>query len=279
VAGAHTSPNVVQTVAQLARDMGKTPVFASDMPGFIVNRVARPFYGEALRVVGEGSASVPQVDSAMRAAGFPMGPFELMDLIGIDINLAVTKSVFDAFFGEPRYRPHPIQQRMVDAGNLGRKSGRGFYVYNAGEKGDPTLDKVTPLQHKRAGTFVSPDLIAEFMRKGGLNSGDGEANDDLVVRILAMIMNEATLALQEGVASVRDIDRAMRLGTNYPKGPLGWADEVGLDLLLEVLQSLQHSLGEDRYRPAPLLRQLVAAGHTGGDTVEGFHHPGERGMV
>lgn len=280
VAGARTSPDIVQTVAQIARSMGKTPVIAADMPGFIVNRVARPFYGEALKIVGEGSASVPQVDTAMRAAGFPMGPFELMDLIGIDINFAVTRSVFEAFFGESRYRPHPIQQRMVEAGTLGRKSGRGFYSYAGGERGDPTLGAVTPLQHKRGGSFVPSNLTSEFLARGGITLGsDLEGLSDVVVRIVAMIMNEAGFALQEGVASVRDIDRAMRLGTSYPKGPLGWADEVQLDLLLDVLQSLQQSLGDDRYRPAPILRQLIAAGHTGGDMIEGFHHPGERGMV
>src|SRR5437870_4689781 len=119
VAGARTSPEVVRSVTDLAREMGKTPVLAADMPGFIVNRVARPFYGEAFKILGEGSASVPDIDAAMRAAGFRMGPFELMDLIGIDINFAVTKSIYEAFFGEPRYRPHPIQQRMVEAGTLG----------------------------------------------------------------------------------------------------------------------------------------------------------------
>src|SRR5207248_1393725 len=120
IAGRQTSPNVVQSVSEVARTMGKLPVIAADMPGFIVNRVARPFYGEALRIIAEGTATIPQVDSAMRAAGFPMGPFELMDLIGIDINFAVTRSVHEAFFGEARYRPHPIQQRMVDAGTIGR---------------------------------------------------------------------------------------------------------------------------------------------------------------
>ena len=115
--------------------MGKTPVLAADTPGFIVNRVARPFYSEALKILGEGSAAVPQIDTAMRAAGFRMGPFELMDLIGIDINFAVTKSVYEAFFGEPRYRPHPIQQRMVEANTLGRKTGQGFYHYPDGQPG------------------------------------------------------------------------------------------------------------------------------------------------
>jgi 3-hydroxybutyryl-CoA dehydrogenase len=280
IAGRHTSPKVVQAVAQIAREMEKTPVIAADMPGFIVNRVARPFYGEALKIVGECGATVPQVDAAMRAAGFPMGPFELMDLIGIDINFAVTKSVFEAFFGEPRYRPHPIQQRMVEAGTIGKKAGNGFYDYRTGEKADPTNSQVAPMQHKRAGTFIPTDLLQEFLGKGQINLGpEWEAQGEVVARILAMIVNEAAFAFGEGVASVRDIDRAMRLGTNYPKGPLGWADEIGLVVVLAVLRSLQETLGEDRYRPAPLLQQLVASGHTGATVGEGFHHPGERGMV
>jgi 3-hydroxybutyryl-CoA dehydrogenase len=280
IAGRHTSPEVVQAVTQIARGMEKTPVIAADMPGFIVNRVARPFYGEALKIVGECGATVPQVDAAMRAAGFPMGPFELMDLIGIDINFAVTKSVFEAFFGEPRYRPHPIQQRMVEAGTIGKKAGRGFYDYSGGQKADPTLGQVAPMQHKRAGTFIPQDLTQEFLGKGEITLGtESEEQGEVVARILAMIMNEAAFAYGEGVASVRDIDRAMRLGTNYPKGPLGWADEIGLDSVLRVLRSLQETLGEDRYRPAPLLQQLVASGHTGDAGGEGFHHPGERGMV
>lgn len=280
IAGRHTSPEVLQAVAEIARGMDKTPVIAADMPGFIVNRVARPFYGEALKIVGEGGATIPQIDAAMRTSGFPLGPFELMDLIGIDINFAVTKSVFEAFFGEPRYRPHPIQQRMVEGGTIGKKSGRGFYSYDGGAKGEATLTPIAPMQHKREGSFIPPTLLQDFLSKGAITlDAESESQGEVVVRILAMIMNEAAFAFGEGVASVRDIDRAMRLGTNYPKGPLGWADEIGLDVVLQVLRNLQETLGEDRYRPAPLLQQLVAAGSTGGTPGEGFHHPGERGMV
>ena len=130
IKGQQTSPEVVQQTVEFAKQIGKTPVVAKDTPGFIVNRVARPFYGEALRLLGENVASVEQIDRIVKdGAGFPMGPFELMDLIGIDINFAVTQSMYEQYFGEPRYRPHPIQKRMVEAGQIGRKSGQGFYKY------------------------------------------------------------------------------------------------------------------------------------------------------
>jgi 3-hydroxybutyryl-CoA dehydrogenase len=280
IAGRRTSHDIVQKTTELARALGKNPVMSADTPGFIVNRIARPFYGEALKMLGEGTATVVQIDESIRAAGFRMGPFELMDLIGIDINFAVTKSVYEAFFGEPRYRPHLIQERMVTSATLGRKTGKGFYTYENGEKGDTTRMQMGTHMHRREGTFIPEQLVANFIRKGEISLPlNSDVSGETIVRILAMIMNEAAFALGEGVASVRDIDKAMVLGTNYPKGPLKWADQIGLDLVYAVLKSLQESLGEERYRPAPLLWHLVKSGTTGDSVGEGFHNPGEKGMV
>ncbi|MGY8941846.1 MAG: 3-hydroxyacyl-CoA dehydrogenase NAD-binding domain-containing protein [Flavobacteriales bacterium] len=205
---------------------GKVPVQAKDTPGFIVNRIARPFYGEALRIVEEGLASPYEVDAAMKDAGFKMGPFELMDLIGNDVNYAVTKSVFEAFYFDPRYRPSLIQKRHVEAGWLGRKTGRGYYSYQDGKPLESPVNK----------------------------TGDWGWIQN---RILAMLMNEALDALALGIASAPDLELAMTRGVNYPKGLLEWANEWGLDVVLEQLQKLQSSYGEDRYRPAPLLQDLV----------------------
>jgi 3-hydroxybutyryl-CoA dehydrogenase len=275
-----TASEVVETVRGIAQQMGKTPVRAADMPGFIVNRVARPFYGEALKILGEGTAPVPTIDAAMRAAGFRMGPFELMDFIGIDINYAVTCSVYDAFFQEPRYRPSPIQQRMVEANTLGRKTSQGFYHYTDGQPGDPAYNPPVNLTHKRNVPFIPEHLTTAFLQNGGIEIPPDQPDQaEIAVRILSMVMNEAAYAVGEGVASVRDIDIAMRLGTNYPKGPLKWSDEIGLELLHNILKSLDASLGDERYRPAPLLRQMVRSGATGDAVGEGWHSPGEKGMV
>jgi 3-hydroxybutyryl-CoA dehydrogenase len=272
ISGSRTAPETVQAIQEVATRMGKTPVVAADMPGFIVNRVARPFYGEALKILGEGTARVQDIDEAMKAAGFRMGPFELMDLIGIDINFAVTKSVYEAFFGEPRYRPHPIQQRMVEGGTLGRKSGRGFYSYEDGRKGKSTLPVTSNMRHRRISPLIPQQATRDFLSEGGIEL-DPEMEDqgETIVRILSMIINEAAFALGEGVASVEDIDRAMQLGTNYPKGPLKWADEIGLRQVQAVLKTLQETLGEERYRPAPLLHHIVSYGAIGDVVGEGFY--------
>ncbi len=227
VPGMLTAEEVVQTTRQLLDDWGKTTVIAKDTPGFIVNRVARPFYGEALRLLEEGIADVPTIDWAMKTiGGFPMGPFELMDLIGNDINYAVNLSVFTAFFYDPRYKPSFTQMRMVEAGFLGRKTGRGYYDYRDGAV------KPEPVRKRDLG-----ELICN--------------------RIVTMLINEAVDALFWNVATRDDIDLAMVNGVNYPKGLLRWADEIGLDMVLRRLENTQEEYGEDRYRPSPLLRRMV----------------------
>ncbi|HRH69742.1 MAG: 3-hydroxybutyryl-CoA dehydrogenase [Flavobacteriales bacterium] len=231
IPGLVTTPQHVERATVLMLKWGKTPVTCKDTPGFIVNRVARPFYGEAIRIHEEGIADMPTIDAAMRSVGFKMGPFELMDLIGNDINFAVTKSVFEAFFYDPRYRPSVTQQRQVESGRLGRKSGQGYYSYGDGA--------VAPLAQV-----------------------DGPLSARIVERILAMLINEATDALFLNVASARDIDLAMTKGVNYPKGLLRWADEQGAAHWLTVLERLYADYGEDRYRPSPLLRRMVRDGKT-----------------
>lgn len=227
IPGLATDPEVTSAVRDLAASWGKVPVVARDTPGFIVNRVARPFYGEALRIWEEGLATPATIDWAMREFGrFRMGPFELMDLIGNDINLAVTCGVYEAMFHDPRYRPSLLQQRQVEAGLLGRKTGRGWYDHTEGAiQPVPTMDR--------------------------------ELGHLVVDRIVAMLINEAADALRLGIATRDDLDLAMTRGVNYPKGLLAWADELGPATVLQRLEALHAEYGEDRYRPSPMLRRLV----------------------
>ena len=230
IAAITSDASLADRAGQLVAKWGKTTVRVADTPGFIVNRVARPFYGEALRLHEEGIADIATIDWAMKEiGGFRMGPFELMDLIGNDVNYAVTKSVFEAFYYDPRYRPSLTQRRMVEAGRLGRKSGIGYYEYRAGAvRPEPTTDRAIGQQ--------------------------------VFDRILAMLINEAADAVQLRVASAADIDLAMTKGVNYPKGLLAWADEIGPKTVYERLVALQGEYGEDRYRPSPLLRRMAADG-------------------
>ncbi len=345
VAGMVSAPEVLRTLLATATAWGKTPVLASSTPGFIVNRVARPFYGEALRLAGERAADPATIDAVCRdCGGFRMGPFEVMDLIGLDVNLAVTRSVWEGFFRDPRFTPSLMQQELVAAGHLGRKSGRGFHDYREGAgPAAPAHEPAHPLPSRIEVLGASPAAaaLAERLAERGVafsrGPGDGErialadgatlylsdgrtatrraaessvaasvvvdlARDYrsatrlaiapalqcpprqaqaaagllqgagytvsrladtpglVLMRTVAMLANEAADAVQQGVCSAAAVDTAMRLGTNYPLGPLAWADALGVRQVVGVLDHLAAAYGEDRYRVSPYLRQRALAG-------------------
>ncbi|MDZ7809303.1 MAG: 3-hydroxyacyl-CoA dehydrogenase PaaH [Arhodomonas sp.] len=350
VSGIATDNAVAETVHDTAAAWGKQPVHARSTPGFIVNRVARPFYAEALRVLEEGGADVATIDAALKeSGGFRMGPFELMDLIGQDVNFAVTNSVFNAYFQDPRFLPSLLQREYVEGGLLGRKSGRGFYDYREGAENPrpasaaagPKPESVTvegdlgiaePLvaameaagiQVERSGSdeeegyiHVGPttlaltdgrlaterafeeeldelvvfDLALDFAeakraviaaadqapraaveRAAGLFQALGRevsVIDDvpglIVMRTVCMLANEGADAVNQGVCDAAGVDTAMKGGVNYPRGPLAWADAIGLPEVCQVLDSLAVVYGLDRYRVSPLLWRKVYAG-------AGFH--------
>jgi 3-hydroxybutyryl-CoA dehydrogenase len=354
IAGLQSSPEALAIARAAAEAMGRRVVEATDGPGFLVNRCNRPFGLEALRLVQERIADVPTIDAVVRAAGFRMGPFELQDLVGIDVGFEVSKSFYALSFGEPRWRPSPLSARMVDAGRLGRKTGQGWYTYNNGTPhrpedpeppepgvpddvsgpvlisgflpiadelralaeeagfavadeadGDvpwlilecgPPEDDSPPLQgaprallcaegalqaldqggsaagfhalppvglveltRTEATTEVAAQRTEAFFGALGLPTAWVADAPGLVLgRIVAQVVNECAFAIGEGVGSAHDVDDGMKLGMSYPTGPLEWADEIGLDHIVMILDGLREEYGEERYRTAPLLRRITA---------------------
>ena len=227
-----TSEATLKTSVETIESWKKVVAVAKDTPGFIVNRVARPFYSESLRQYEEGIADFATIDWAMKEfGGFRMGPFELMDFIGNDVNYTVTETVFEAFYYDPRYKPAFTQKRFSEAGYLGRKSGKGYYNYSEGA------------------TKPEPNK-------------DAALGQNIFNRTLVMLINEAADALFWNVASAKDIDNAMTKGVNYPKGLLAWANEKGIDWCVTELDKLYNEYHEDRYRCSPMLRRMKDSNQT-----------------
>ena len=232
-----TSKEVLELSIKTISDWKKVVAVAKDTPGFIVNRVARPFYGEALRIYEEGIADFATIDFAMKNfGGFRMGPFELMDFIGNDVNYTVTETVFTAFYFDPRYKPSFTQKRLVEAGYLGRKSGRGYYNYDEN------------------GAMVIPN--------GTNNLYDEKLAQQIFDRVMVMLINEAADGLFMNIASAEDIANAMTNRVNYPKGLLAWANEKGINWCVTKIDELYNEYHEERYRCSPLLRRMNKEGMT-----------------
>ena len=226
VKGLATLFDIESRTKDFIEGIGKSPVLAKDTPGFIVNRIARPFYGESIRIYEEGIADFATIDWVMKESGFKMGPFELMDLIGNDINYTVTETVWSQLFFDARYKPSLTQKRLFEAKRFGRKSGQGYYNYAQGSA-QPEPQK------------------------------DSAKAKKIFMRVISMLINEAADALYLGIASRDDIDMAMTKGVNYPKGLLKWCDEIGADKILSQLNELKEEYSEERYRPSVLLKKMV----------------------
>jgi 3-hydroxybutyryl-CoA dehydrogenase len=243
VATAESAEPALAAATAAARAMGRTPIRAKDTPGFVANRLARPFSLESLRILGDGVADVATIDRVVRlGGGFRMGPFELLDLIGLDVNLTIARSFF-AQGGEPeRWRPNPIQERLVEEGKLGRKSGQGYYAYGEGSEreADPELDIEAPT--------LDPEALARIDPAAG----------EILRRLFAQIANEAAFALEEEIASPEDMETAMKLGFNWPLGPLGISALIGSSRAVELLERLQAEKGA-AYAPAPLLISNISS--------------------
>jgi 3-hydroxybutyryl-CoA dehydrogenase len=303
VAGEESGEPALAATEEAAGRMQRSPVRSADQIGFVANRCARPYSLEALRLLGARIAGHEQIDRICRlGGGFRMGPFELTDMVGVDVNLEVAKSFWEQSFHEPRWQPHPIQSRMVAAGRLGRKSGRGYYDYSDGEHrpGDPDPPSAEPAEppsglieltsgslarlapgEDAVGFLALPDLesaqLVELTRTGSTSDAGavaaeahmrgigkhvewvGDAPGLVLGRIVCQLVNEAHFALDAGVASAADIDTAMRLGMNYPRGPFEWTEAIGAGRVLTVLDALHRELGEERYRAAPALRRAATA--------------------
>jgi 3-hydroxybutyryl-CoA dehydrogenase len=315
VPGDATAEETVAALFRVAARMGRAPVRAADEIGFIANRVARPFGLEGLRLLGDRIATHDQIDRICRiGGGFRMGPFELMDLVGVDVGFEVSKSFWERSFHEPRWQPHPIQAKMAAAGRHGRKSGRGYYDYEDGrhrpDDPEPPAAEHDPAELPGDGVIEAPDVqlisvargsLAElsprpeevgwfalppvadaplveltrgaatideqaaeaerhFASRGKHVEWVGDSPGLVLGRIVAQLVNEAAFALQKEIGTAQDIDTAMRLGFNYPRGPLEWGAEVGYVNILAVLDALHRELGEERYRAAPPLRRMAASG-------------------
>lgn len=219
-----TNQDMVTFVKELITSWGKTVVVAKDTPGFIVNKVARPYYSEAIRILEEGIADIATIDSAMTQNGFKMGPFTLMDFIGHDVNYRVTESVWKSFFYDSKYRPSFTQLRLLEAGYLGKKSGKGFYNYNGDEQ--------------------------------NLAVDDEKLKQKIFMRIISMLINEAADTVWMQICNTEDVELAMKLGVNYPKGLLAWGKEIGYQNVIQCLDDLHHTYGEERYRVCRFLKNL-----------------------